>query len=102
MPLLKTRTRRIIAQTKRAQRKREQGARIRAMISFVRLPPPPPGEEPTDRRVSAQDMTAFIARNATETIALIATQADAALTNWTLGLSDEYISVPAGTYDFGP
>jgi leucyl aminopeptidase len=46
-----------------------------------------------------QDMTAFIARNATETIGFIATQADDALTNWTVGLSKKYISIPAKVYD---
>lgn len=44
-------------------------------------------------------MTAFIARNATETIGFISTQADAALTNWTLKLSKEYISIPAEIYE---
>ena len=49
-----------------------------------------------------QDMTAFIARNATETIGFVATQADAALTNWTVNLSREYISIPAEVYELGP
>ena len=44
-------------------------------------------------------MTAFISRNATETIGFIATQADDALTNWTVGLSKKYISIPAKVYD---
>lgn len=51
---------------------------------------------------SAKDMTAFIARNATETIGFVATQADAALTNWTVNLSREYISIPAEVYELGP
>lgn len=52
--------------------------------------------------VGVQDMTAFIARNATETIGFISTQADAALTNWTVSLSEKYISIPAEIYDLGP
>lgn len=47
-------------------------------------------------------MTAYISRNATETIGFISTQADAALTNWTVGLSNKYISIPAKVYDLGP
>ena len=47
-------------------------------------------------------MTAFIARNATETIGFISTQADEALTNWTAKLSKEYISIPAEIYELGP
>jgi leucyl aminopeptidase len=46
-------------------------------------------------------MTAFIARNATETIGFIKTQADAALTDWLLKLSNEYISIPADIYEIG-
>jgi leucyl aminopeptidase len=46
-------------------------------------------------------MTAFIARNATETIGFIKTQADAALTEWLVKLSKEYISVPADIYEIG-
>ena len=45
-----------------------------------------------------QDMTAFIARNTTETISFISTQADAALTDWMVKLSKEYISIPAEVY----
>lgn len=52
----------------------------------------------TDER---QDMTAYIARNATETIALISTEADAALTNWTVELSREYMSIPTEVYELG-
>jgi len=44
-------------------------------------------------------MTAFIARNATESIGFIRTQADEALTNWTVKLSREYISIPADIYE---
>ncbi|PYI09916.1 peptidase family M28 [Aspergillus sclerotiicarbonarius CBS 121057] len=65
-----------------ARYKKEQGAKIGAMMEF--------------------DMTAFIARNATETIGFVATQADAALTNWTVNLSREYISIPAEVYELGP
>lgn len=62
-----------------ARYKKEQGASIGAMMEF--------------------DMTAYIARNATETIGFISTQADAALTNWTLKLSKEYVSIPAEIYE---
>ncbi|KAJ5614484.1 peptidase family M28 [Penicillium herquei] len=65
-----------------ARYKKEQGARIGAMMEF--------------------DMTAYISRNATETIGFISTQADAALTNWTVELSNKYISIPAKIYDLGP
>ncbi|GKZ59762.1 hypothetical protein AnigIFM60653_007702 [Aspergillus niger] len=65
-----------------ARYKKEQGAKIGAMMEF--------------------DMTAFIARNATETIGFVATQADAALTNWAANLSREYISIPAEVYELGP
>ncbi|KAH8804604.1 peptidase family M28 [Xylogone sp. PMI_703] len=65
-----------------ARYKKEQGAHIGAMMEF--------------------DMTAFIARNATESIGFIITQADAALTNWTLNLSREYISIPSEVYELGP
>ncbi|KAL3421396.1 Leucine aminopeptidase 1-like protein 4 [Phlyctema vagabunda] len=65
-----------------ARYKKEQGAHIGAMMEF--------------------DMTAFIAKNATESIGFITTQADAALTNWTLALSKEYVSIPAYLYELGP
>ncbi|KAJ5115790.1 peptidase family M28 [Penicillium angulare] len=65
-----------------ARYKKEQGARIGAMMEF--------------------DMTAYISRNATETIGFISTQADEALTNWTVNLSNKYISIPAKVYDLGP
>ncbi len=51
---------------------------------------------------SAQDMTAFVARNATESIGFISTEADTALTNWTLKLSKEYVSIKADVYELGP
>lgn len=44
-------------------------------------------------------MTAFIARNATESIGFIKTQADGALTEWLLKLSKEYVSIPAGIFE---
>ena len=47
-------------------------------------------------------MTAFIARNATESIGLIKTQADEALTEWLLKLSREYVAIPAEIYELGP
>lgn len=47
-------------------------------------------------------MTAFVARDSLESICLIATQADAALTNWTAKLSSEYISIPTSIHQFGP
>ena len=43
-------------------------------------------------------MTAFIARNATEEISFISTQADEALTVWMEKLSKEYVSIPAKVY----
>ncbi|OJJ42332.1 hypothetical protein ASPZODRAFT_77068 [Penicilliopsis zonata CBS 506.65] len=64
-----------------ARYKKEQGAHIGAMIQF--------------------DMTAFIARNATEIIAVISTETNEALTNWTLNLSKEYISIPSEMHPFG-
>lgn len=44
-------------------------------------------------------MTAYVARNATESIGFISTQADDALTNWTVKLSKEYISIPADIFE---
>ena len=44
-------------------------------------------------------MTAYIDRNATESIGFIRTQSDGPLTNWTLDLAKEYISIPAHIYD---
>lgn len=43
-------------------------------------------------------MTAFIAKNATETIGFIATEADEVLTNWAVNLSRKYISIPTEIY----
>jgi leucyl aminopeptidase len=43
-------------------------------------------------------MTAFIAKNATESIGFIKTEADAPLTDWALKLAKEYISIPAHVY----
>jgi len=48
-----------------------------------------------------EDMTAFIAQNATESIWFIKTQADAAIANWTVKLSREYVSIPAEIYGLG-
>ncbi|PYH48310.1 peptidase [Aspergillus saccharolyticus JOP 1030-1] len=64
-----------------ARYKKESGARIGAMLEF--------------------DMTAFVARNSTEEIGFIVTEADAALTNWTVNLSREYISIPTEAYELG-
>lgn len=61
-----------------ARYKKESGARIGAMMEF--------------------DMTAFVARNATESIGFIETQADAPLTTWAANLANEYISIPAKIY----
>ena len=44
-------------------------------------------------------MTGFVARNATETIGFIATEADEQLTKWTVDLSNKYISIPAKIYN---
>ena len=64
-----------------ARYKKEQGARIGAMLEF--------------------DMTAFVTRNATESIGFIKTEADAALTDWLVQLGKEYISIPTGVYELG-
>ncbi|KAL7939323.1 hypothetical protein V8C35DRAFT_286322 [Trichoderma chlorosporum] len=61
-----------------ARYKKESGARIGAMMEF--------------------DMTAFIARNATESIGFIETEADAPLTSWAAALAKEYISIPANVF----
>lgn len=47
-------------------------------------------------------MTAFIARNATESISFIKTQADEALTEWAVELSKEYISIPTEVHELSP
>lgn len=65
-----------------ARDKKDSGASIGAMLEF--------------------DMTAYIARNATESIGLIRTQADSDLTDWLHKLGKEYISIPTEVYDLGP
>lgn len=44
-------------------------------------------------------MTAFVAKNSTESIGFIETQADGPLTRWAVKLVEEYISIHAGVYD---
>ncbi|KAG5921183.1 hypothetical protein E4U53_003826 [Claviceps sorghi] len=61
-----------------ARDKKESGARIGAMLNL--------------------DMTAFVARNATETVGLVQTQADAPLTQRATDLANEYLSIPAKIY----
>ncbi|KAI0423869.1 peptidase family M28 [Xylaria sp. FL1042] len=66
-----------------ARDKKQQGANIGAMLEF--------------------DMTAYVARNSTpESIGLIKTEADDALTSWVLSLSKEYISIPSAVYSLFP
>ncbi|KAJ6444570.1 peptidase [Purpureocillium lavendulum] len=65
-----------------ARYKRETGARIGAMLEF--------------------DMVAFVARNSTESIGLVETDADEPLTNWTMGLAREYTSLPVEAYKLPP
>lgn len=43
-------------------------------------------------------MVAFLARNSTESIGLIDSNADAALVNWTVSLAKEYSEIPAKVY----
>lgn len=62
--------------------KKKEGAKIGAMMEF--------------------DMTAFIARNATESIGIIKTQSDAPLTKWTAELSEAYISIPTVVCELAP
>lgn len=62
--------------------KKAEGANIGAMMEF--------------------DMTAFIAKNATESIGFIKTDADAPLTSWAVDLSTEYISIPTSVYALSP
>ena len=45
---------------------------------------------------TAQDMTAFVARNTTPSIFFIDSQADSALTQWVVDLANEYCDIPAG------
>ncbi|KAL1859759.1 hypothetical protein VTK73DRAFT_7455 [Phialemonium thermophilum] len=47
-------------------------------------------------------MTGFVARNATENIGFVVSQADEALTNWTVHLAQEYVSLPVGVYELPP
>ncbi|PSR81001.1 peptidase family M28 [Coniella lustricola] len=65
-----------------ASYKKKEGAAIGAMMEF--------------------DMTAFIARNATESIGFIKTSADKNLTEWAVDLSTEYISIPTSVYELDP
>jgi leucyl aminopeptidase len=58
--------------------KRESGARIGAMMEF--------------------DMTAFVARNSTPTIAFIKPNSDEALIDWSVALAKEYSSIHVGIY----
>ncbi len=46
----------------------------------------------------SQDMTAFIAKNATESIGIIETSADKPLTKWVLGLAQEYSDIESAIY----
>ncbi|KAF6832150.1 peptidase family m28 [Colletotrichum musicola] len=62
--------------------KKKEGANIGAMMEF--------------------DMTAFIARNATESIGFIKTDADAPLTKWAADLSTEYINITTSVYELMP
>ncbi|KAI0121707.1 hypothetical protein BJ170DRAFT_133642 [Xylariales sp. AK1849] len=64
-----------------ARYKKDSGAKIGAMMEF--------------------DMTAFVARNATESIGFVKTDADEALTDWAVKLAKEYISIPAKIYELG-
>lgn len=66
-----------------ARDKKQQGATIGAMLEF--------------------DMTAYVARNSTpESIGLIDTDADGALTDWVVSLSEAYIGIPAAVYSLQP
>lgn len=47
-------------------------------------------------------MTAFIGKNATESIGFIKTDADAPLTKWAVDLGTEYISIPTSVYELSP
>ncbi|OHE97708.1 peptidase family M28 [Colletotrichum orchidophilum] len=62
--------------------KKKEGATIGAMMEF--------------------DMTAFVARNATESIGFIKTDADAPLTSWAVDLSEEYINITTSVYELMP
>lgn len=43
-------------------------------------------------------MTAFIAKNSTESIGIIETSADKPLTEWVLGLAKEYSGIESSIY----
>lgn len=43
-------------------------------------------------------MTAYVAKNSTEHIALMETDTSPQLTKWTADLVEEYLSIPAHTY----
>ncbi|KAI1322167.1 peptidase family M28 [Xylariaceae sp. FL0255] len=62
--------------------KKITGAKIGAMMEF--------------------DMTAYVARDANESIGMIKTDADESLTSWAANLSKEYISIPTGVYELMP
>ncbi|KAK1974605.1 peptidase family M28 [Colletotrichum cereale] len=62
--------------------KKKEGATIGAMLEF--------------------DMTAFVARNATESIGFIKTDADAPLTKWAAALSEEYVDITTSVYELMP
>ncbi|KAK2041985.1 peptidase family M28 [Colletotrichum somersetense] len=62
--------------------KKKEGATIGAMLEF--------------------DMTAFIARNATESIGFIKTDADAPLTKWAVALGEEYVNITTSVYELMP
>lgn len=66
-----------------ARDKKQQKANIGAMLEF--------------------DMTAYISRNSThESIGMIKTEADDALTAWVVSLNNEYSSIPAAAYSLPP
>ncbi|KAI1154180.1 hypothetical protein F4825DRAFT_412834 [Nemania diffusa] len=66
-----------------ARDKKQQRANIGAMLEF--------------------DMTAYVARNSSpESVGLIDTDADEALTAWVLSLSKEYIAIPAAVHSLSP
>lgn len=52
--------------------------------------------------LTGQDMTAFVARNANESIGIIDTSADKPLTEWVLGLAQEYSGIESGIYSLMP
>ncbi|EFQ35787.1 peptidase family M28 [Colletotrichum graminicola] len=62
--------------------KKKEGANIGAMLEF--------------------DMTAFVARNATESIGFIKTDADAPLTKWAVALGEEYVNITTSVYELMP